>query len=89
MNTTEIKARLYDIDREIPKQIEHILNIARLIKEEVNRKDVMSGDFEILNVGIMIEKVYLLAEKGLSAKEDLKRLTEEKKRLETLLREGG
>ncbi len=89
MNSTEIKARLYEIDRETQKLIEMILKVSKLIKEEVNSNDIISDDFEILNAGLMIEKVYLLAEKGLLAKENIKRLSDEKKRLEMLLNEGG
>jgi len=89
VNSTEIKARLYDIEKEMPNLIEDIFAIAKLIREEVNSKELFNKDFGVLNAGLMFEKVHELSKKGLSIKEKLKKLLEEKKKLETMLNEGG
>ena len=85
MNTTEIQSRLFEIGREEQAAMCAIEQAAVVVREAVNSRDVAVGDYALLNAGLMLEKVAIVAADGVAARKRLAALVDEKKRLEAML----
>lgn len=85
MNTTEIQSRLFEIGREEQKAMLAVEQAALAVREAANAHDVAAGPYRLLNMGLMLEKVAVVAADGVDARRKLARLVDEKKRLEAML----
>jgi hypothetical protein len=84
VNTTEIHARLYRIGREQDEAQRRIETAAHQVREAARSSDVSAGPFALLNMGLMLEKVAVIAAEGVAARRQLQELSEEQKRLEAM-----
>lgn len=85
MNTSEAQARLYRISREQEELLSKIEDAAHQVREAARSSDVAAGPYALLNMGLMLEKVAVIAADGAAARRKLLDLTEEQKRLEGTL----
>jgi hypothetical protein len=87
VNSTEIHARLYRIGLEQETLMRRIEEAAFQVREAATASDVSAGSFALLNRGLMLEKVAVIAADGVAARRLLQELSIEKKRLEGGLNE--
>lgn len=85
MNSIEMQARLYQIGREQDTAKQQIETAAGQVLEAALSSDVTAGPYRLLNMGLMLERVALIAADGAAARRTLIELTDEQKRLEGLL----
>jgi hydrogenase maturation factor len=85
MNTTEIQSRLFEIGREEQAAMKAIEQAAREVREAANTSNVSAGDYALLNAGLMLEKVAVVAACGVDARRRLTLLLDERKQLEGML----
>ena len=85
MNTSETEARLYRISREQESLQRIIETAANQVREAARSSDVAAGPYSLLNMGLMLEKVAVIATDGAAARRRLLELVDEQKRLEGML----
>ena len=85
MNTSETEARLYRISREQDELRGKIEDAAYQVREAARSSDVAAGPYSLLNMGLMLEKVAVIAADGAAARRRLLALADEQKRLEGML----
>lgn len=90
MNLIEIKARLFEINRRMEAVVPQVMKAAADLREAVLAESVVTAPaFAALNAGLLLDRAQLLCDAGLAAREEMRRLSDEKRRLTDLLETLG